>query len=149
MYGAYRADTVADLARALRLEPDAVDMTVTSYNAAISHDRGRAFTMAEPDGLSTVGIDPPKSNWAQRLDTPPFYGVPMRPGITFTYRGVAVTDRAAVRRGDGTTFDNVFAAGEIMSGNILSTGYLAGFGMTIGTVWGRIAGQEAARRARA
>jgi tricarballylate dehydrogenase len=149
MYGAYRADTLADLARALRLEPEAVDMTVTSYNAAISHDRRRAFTMAEPDGLSTVGIDPPKSNWAQRLDTPPFYGVPMRPGITFTYRGVAVTDRAAVRRGDGTTFDNVFAAGEIMSGNILSTGYLAGFGMTIGTVWGRIAGQEAARRARA
>ncbi|MFF5074153.1 FAD-binding protein [Micromonospora olivasterospora] len=72
----------------------------------------------------------------------------MRPGITFTYLGVAVTEQAHVRRQDGGVFRNVFAAGEIMSGNILSTGYLAGFGMTIGTVWGRIAGREAARHAR-
>jgi tricarballylate dehydrogenase len=72
----------------------------------------------------------------------------MRPGITFTYLGVAVTDRAQVRRVDGLVFANVFAAGEIISGNILSTGYLAGFGMTIGTVWGRIAGREAAASVR-
>jgi tricarballylate dehydrogenase len=50
-----------------------------------------------------------------------------------------------VLREDGTPFDNVFAAGEIMSGNILSTGYMAGFGLTIGTVWGRIAGTGAAQ----
>jgi tricarballylate dehydrogenase len=42
-------------------------------------------------------------------------------------------------------FDNVFAAGEIMAGNILGRGYLAGFGLTIGTVFGRIAGHEAGR----
>ena len=71
-----------------------------------------------------------------------------RPGITFTYLGVAVTPQARVLRTDGTALRNVFAAGEIMSGNVLSTGYLAGFGLTIGTVWGRIAGAEAARRAR-
>jgi tricarballylate dehydrogenase len=71
----------------------------------------------------------------------------MRPGITFTYLGVAVNERAQVMRQDGSPFRNVFAAGEIMSGNVLSTGYLAGFGMTIGTVWGRIAGREAARHA--
>ena len=63
--------------------------------------------------------------------------------------GAAVTPQARVRRTDGTTFANVFAAGEIMSGNILSTGYLAGFGLTIGHVWGRIAGAEAARHAHA
>jgi tricarballylate dehydrogenase len=59
--------------------------------------------------------------------------------------GVAVRGDARVRLEDGTVFDNVYAAGEIMSGNILSTGYLAGFGMTIGTVWGRQAGTEAAK----
>jgi tricarballylate dehydrogenase len=69
----------------------------------------------------------------------------MRPGITFTYMGVSVDDKARVQREDGSCFANVLAAGEIMSGNILSSGYMAGFGMTIGTVWGRIAGQEAAR----
>jgi tricarballylate dehydrogenase len=71
----------------------------------------------------------------------------MRPGITFTFMGVKVTREARVRREEGGVFGNVFAAGEIMSGNILSSGYLGGFGLTIGTVWGRIAGTEAARAA--
>ncbi len=62
--------------------------------------------------------------------------MPLRPGITFTYLGVAVTEQARVLRTDGSVLRNVFAAGEIMSGNILSTGYLAGFGLTIGHVLG-------------
>jgi len=148
MYGAYRDDTLAGLARQLGLAPDAVVATVTAFNAGVDRGPGGTFTMAERDGRRTAGIDPPKSNWAQRIDTPPFYGVPMRPGITFTYLGVAVTGEARVRQAAGGAFGNVFAAGEIMSGNILSSGYLAGFGMTIGTVWGRIAGREAARHAR-
>jgi tricarballylate dehydrogenase len=69
----------------------------------------------------------------------------MRPGITFTYMGVKVAADARIVRTDGSVLDNVYAAGEIMSGNVLSTGYLAGFGMTIGSVWGRHAGIEAAR----
>jgi tricarballylate dehydrogenase len=148
MYGAYRDDTLAGLARQLGLDPGAVAATADGFNAAVDRGPGGDFTMAGKDGRRTEGIEPPKSNWAQRLDTPPFYGVPMRPGITFTYLGVAVTERARVRTADGGTLGNVFAAGEIMSGNILSSGYLAGFGMTIGTVWGRIAGREAARHAR-
>jgi tricarballylate dehydrogenase len=149
MYGTYTAETIEGLAEALGLDKRAVAETVEAFNAAV--DRGGAssgeFTMAGPDGRATVGLDPPKSNWSQRLDTPPYHAVPMRPGITFTYLGVAVTEQARVRRADGGVFRNVFAAGEIMSGNILSTGYLAGFGMTIGTVWGRIAGREAVRHA--
>jgi len=52
-----------------------------------------------------------------------------------------------VRTVEGGAFRNVFAAGEVMSGNILSSGYLGGFGLTIGTVWGRTAGAAAAREA--
>jgi tricarballylate dehydrogenase len=70
----------------------------------------------------------------------------MRPGFTFTYLGVAVDHDARVLFGT-TPSDNIFAAGEIMAGNILRRGYIAGVGMTIGTVMGRIAGEEAARRA--
>lgn len=147
MYGAYRGSSLAGLAALLGLDAGAVVRTVDDFNAAVDKGPGGEFTMARKDGRRTEGIDPPKSNWAQRIDTPPFYGVPMRPGITFTYLGVAVTAAARVRRDGGGTFGNVFAAGEIMSGNILSSGYLAGFGMTIGTVWGRIAGREAARHA--
>ena len=93
----------------------------------------------------TVGIDPPKSHWARPLDSPPYYGYPLRPGITFTYLGVTVNDEARVIMQDDKPAANIFAAGEIMSGNILGKGYMAGFGMTIGTIFGRLAGKEAAR----
>ena len=100
--------------------------------------------MEKLDGVCTRGIAPPKSNWAIPIDRPPFYGLPLRPGITFTYMGVAVDERARVLDERGHPFQNVFAAGEIMSGNILTKGYLGGFGLTIGSVFGVLAGREAA-----
>lgn len=145
MYGTYRGDSIGEVARQMGVDPAAVEKTVAEYNAAVDTSGTRKFDPSVLDGLGTRGITPAKSNWAQPIDTPPFYGIAMRPGITFTYMGVAVTENAQVRRVDGSLLSNVFAAGEIMSGNILSTGYMAGFGMTIGTVWGRIAGREAAK----
>jgi len=97
------------------------------------------------DECRTEGLDPPKSHWARSIDTPPFYGYPLRPGITFTYLGVTVNERAQVIMQDDRPAKNMFAAGEVMAGNILGRGYLAGFGLTIGSVFGRIAGWEAAR----
>jgi tricarballylate dehydrogenase len=123
---------------------------VAGYNQAVAaagFDPAR-FDPSRLDGCAAAGLVPPKSNWARPIDTPPFYGIAMRPGITFTYMGVQVTREARVRTTDGGAFGNLFAAGEIMSGNVLSSGYLAGFGMTIGTVWGRIAGASAASAAR-
>jgi tricarballylate dehydrogenase len=61
--------------------------------------------------------------------------------------GVAVNERAQVLMQDETPIPNIFAAGEIMAGNVMRQGYLAGLGMTIGTTFGRIAGEEAARHA--
>ena len=145
MYPPVSAGSVQDLAVALGLNPDAVTATARSFNASIRP--GGRFDPTGLDSCATEGLSPAKSHWAQPLDTPPFYAVPLRPGITFTYLGVAVTEQARVLRTDGSVLRNVFAAGEIMSGNILSTGYLAGFGLTIGHVWGRIAGTEAARHA--
>jgi tricarballylate dehydrogenase len=105
------------------------------------------FDPAALDGCMTAGLEPPKSNWARPLDTPPFYGYPLRPGITFTYLGVTVNENAQVIMQDGRPAPNIFAAGEIMAGNILGQGYMAGFGMTIGTVFGRIAGKKASNYA--
>ena len=144
MYGPVSAPDIPALAGALGLGPDAVARTVGRYNEAVAP--GGRFDPAKLDECRTEGLAPPKSHWAQRIDTPPYYGIAMRPGITFTYLGVAVTADARIVTADGA-FANVFAAGEIMSGNILSTGYMAGFGMTIGSVWGRIAGASAARAA--
>jgi tricarballylate dehydrogenase len=80
--------------------------------------------------------------------TPPFYAYPLRAGITFTYLGVKVDAEARIIMSDGNASPNMFAAGEIMAGNLLGKGYLAGIGMTIGSVFGRIAGQGAALHAR-
>jgi tricarballylate dehydrogenase len=145
MYGPAQAGSVTGLAAAFGIGGRAVAETIAGFNASVRP--GGTFDPARLDDCATAGLTPPKSHWARPIDTPPYYGIAMRPGITFTYMGVAVTEQARVLRTDGTAFANVFAAGEIMSGNILSTGYLAGFGLTIGTVWGRIAGAEAARYA--
>ena len=89
---------------------------------------------------------PPKSHRARRIDQPSFYGYPLSPGITFL--SGKVNDRARVMMAEGKPSANMFADGEIMSVNILGQGYLTGFGMTLGTVFGRIAGEEAARHVR-
>jgi tricarballylate dehydrogenase len=129
------AELELDVAEALR--------TIAEFNAAV--DDSLPFDFSRLDGRAAPGIDPPRSNWARRIDQPPFYAYPLRPGLTFTYRGVAVDENARVLREDGASLGNVFAAGEIMAGNILTSGYLAGAGLAIGGVFGRIAGREAAR----
>ena len=138
-----QATSIASLARMLGLDQRTVCRTVASYNASITGTGTGTFDPSRKDGLCTIGLHPPKSNWAQRIDQPPFYAVAIRPGVTFANLGAAVTAQANVKRVDGTVFPNVFAAGEIMAGNILPTGYLAGLGLTIATVWGRIAGRAA------
>jgi tricarballylate dehydrogenase len=145
VFPAVRAGSIAELAAQLGLDPRAVEATVNQFNAAV---RPGVFDGDALDGCATGGLQPPKSHWARALDTPPYFGYPLRPGITFTYLGVRVNGKAQVLLGDGRPVRNLWAAGEIMAGNILGQGYLAGFGMTIGTVFGRIAGREAAHHAR-
>jgi len=137
-----QAKTIRELASKLEIDPDAFEQTVCDFNNAA---RPGKFDPSALDNCVTEGLTPPKSHWARPLDTPPFYGYPLRPGITFTYLGVTVNEHAQVIMQDNRPAPNIFAAGEIMSGNILGQGYMAGFGMTIGTVFGRIAGKEAVR----
>ena len=147
MFKPYQTASLEALAKALNLDPAAFTTTLNEYNRATS---SRVEQRLEtPDGNGTCGILPPKSNWAIPIDTPPFYGLPLRPGITFTYMGVAVDETCRVLTQAGSPFHNVYAGGEIMSGNILTKGYLAGFGMTIGAVFGETAGRMAATNARA
>jgi tricarballylate dehydrogenase len=138
------ANTIEELARALGLDPAGLTTAVKEFNNSVSPGK---FDPGALDDCRTEGIVPPKSHWARAIDTPPYYGYPLRPGITFTYLGVAVNEQASVVMLDGKPARNIFAAGEIMAGNILGRGYLAGFGLTIGSVFGRIAGREAARHA--
>lgn len=140
-----RADSLAELAAKLELDPARFVRTIEDYNRAC---RVGSFDHTRLDDCHTEGLTPAKTHWARPIDTGPFYGYALRPGITFTYLGLKVDETAAVRFG-GIPSDNLFVAGEMMAGNVLGKGYTAGVGMSIGTAFGRIAGTRAAAAARA
>jgi tricarballylate dehydrogenase len=144
VYPAIERSTWSDLAAALELPAAALEATVRAFNGSVSAGR---FDHTRLDDCHTEGLLPPKSHWAQPLDTPPYWAYPLRPGITFTYLGLRVNAGGRVLMQGHRASENIFAAGEIMAGNVLRRGYVAGVGMTIGTVFGRIAGEGAARHA--
>lgn len=135
------ADSIGALAAKLGLDVAQVERTLADFNRAC---RPGTFDHTTLDDCTTEGLTPAKTHWAVPIDTPPYRAYSLRPGITFTYLGVKVDEHARLQMADGQPSDNIFAAGEIMAGNILGKGYLAGIGMTIGTVFGQIAGKEAA-----
>jgi len=139
-----KADTLEELAAQMGLPQSTLRTTVDRFNAACGDISG--FHATELDGVATTGLMPPKTNWARPITEPPFYGYTLRTGVTFTYLGLKVDQNAQCCTADGV-IQNLWAAGETMAASILGQGYLAGFGMTIGTVFGRIAGRKAAEYA--
>jgi tricarballylate dehydrogenase len=135
-----QAETIEGLGQQLGLNTNALRETIDGFNAGCQKGE---FKPTELDGLATSGVSPAKTNWARPIVEPPFYAYELRPGVTFTYLGLKVDETAQVQSADGA-IENLWAAGEIMAGSILGQGYLAGFGMTIGTVFGRLAGKGAA-----
>jgi tricarballylate dehydrogenase len=144
IFPALTAGSISDLARKLELDPVALEKSVAEFNAAVVPG---TFDHTTLDDCRTQGLRVPKSHWARPIDRPPYYAYPLRPGITFTYLGVKVSQEGRIVMSEGRASANMFAAGEIMAGNVLGKGYLAGIGMTIGSVFGRVAGEGAAAHA--
>jgi len=138
-----KADSLNALAANLGLDEASFMRTLNDYNHAC---RVGNFDHTELDDCRTEGLSPAKTHWARPIDTPPFYGYALKPGITFTYLGLKVNEQAAVHFA-GQPSENLFVAGEMMAGNVLGKGYTAGVGMAIGTAFGRIAGSQAAQAA--
>jgi tricarballylate dehydrogenase len=145
LYPPIEASTIGELATKLEIPVAGLEETIGAFNGAV---RPGTFDHTVLDDCRTEGLSPAKSHWARKIDTGPFYAYPVRPGITFTYLGTKVNQDARILMQDGRPSANMFAAGEMMAGNVLGKGYAAGIGMTIGSVFGRIAGREAASRAR-
>jgi tricarballylate dehydrogenase len=145
LYPPIAAPSIGELAAKLELPVEALEKTVADFNAAV---RPGTFDHTVLDDCRTEGLTPPKTHWARRIETPPFYAYPVRPGITFTYLCTRVDRDARLQMSRGGGAENMFAAGEIMAGNVLGRGYTAGVGMTIGSVFGKIAGEGAARHVR-
>ena len=138
------AESIESLGQEIGISGDTLAATIRSFNDSVRHGH---YDTNELDDCRTSGIEPPKSHWALKIDTPPFCAYPLRPGITFTYLGLKIDEAARVLFGENQGIRNIFAAGEVMAGNILGKGYCAGTGMTIGGVFGRIAGRNAASEA--
>ena len=137
------ADNITDLAMQLKLDPLILNKTIEDFNLAC---RPGTFDHTALDDCHTEGLTPAKTHWATQINVPPFYAYPLRPGVTFTYLGLKTDETTAVQF-NGKPSNNLFVAGEMMAGNVLGKGYTAGIGIAIGTAFGRIAGQNAAKAA--
>jgi tricarballylate dehydrogenase len=135
-----RAGSLKELVAQLPLERETALATLEDYNAAVS---GGAFDPTVKDGAGTTGLALSKTNWAQRLDTAPFLAYPVTGGITFTFGGVAITDRAQVLGTSWEPIPGLYACGE-MVGGLFHTNYPGGTGLMSGAIFGRIAGAAAA-----
>ena len=141
------AETIADLATALGLPPDALTGTVDVFNASVAPDADEHFAPFQRDGVAAAPPgQPPKSNWARRVERPPFVAYAVTCGITFTYGGLKVSTQAEVLDTEGRAMPGLFATGEI-AGDFFFHNYAAGSGLMRGAVFGRIAGANAARLA--
>jgi tricarballylate dehydrogenase len=138
------ADTIEELADKLEIDKTGLIRTVREFNAAVQEG---PFNPAIKDGKRTQGIQPPKSNWAQRLDTPPFVGYHVTCGITFTFGGLRIDLEGRVQDTESRPIPGLYAAGELVGG-LFYNNYPGGAGLMAGAVFGRLAGREAARCAR-
>jgi len=138
------ADTIGGLADGLGIDRDGLVQTVALYNAAVQEGE---FNPAVLDGKATRGVTPPKSNWAQRLDTPPYTGFAVTCGITFTFGGlrIAAASGQALDTED-RRIPGLYAAGELVGG-LFYHNYPGGSGLMAGAVFGRRAGAAAATAA--
>jgi tricarballylate dehydrogenase len=134
------ASTIEQLAGALGIDTDGLARTVRDFNAVVQDG---PFDPTVLDGKHTYGIDPPKSNWALPIDTPPYLGYAVTCGITFTFGGLRIDTSARVLDARGQAIPGLFAAGELVGG-LFHNNYAGGSGLMAGAVFGRIAGNSAA-----
>ncbi|VTZ51135.1 Tricarballylate dehydrogenase [Methylocella tundrae] len=116
--------------------------TVAHFNASVRDTV--AFNPNVKDGRSTDGLETPKSNWANPLDTPPFIAFGVACGITFTFGGLRIDSDSRVLTPEGDLIRNLYAAGELVGG-LYYVSYPGGAGLMSGSVFGRRAGAHAAR----
>src|SRR5262245_16073823 len=133
------ANTIADLAAMTGLEPAVFTRTLEEFNAAVSDDT--PFDPSRLDGKATKGLAIPKSNWAIRINEPPFRAYPVTGGITFTFGGVEVNRNAQVMNTIDQPIKGLFASGDIMG--LFFHNYPSFTGQTRNAVFGRLAGKAA------
>ena len=137
------AQTIQEMAEKLGLDARIVEATISNYNNSVQKGM---FDPERLDGKCTVGIYPPKTNWATRLDTPPYRAYKVTGGIAYTFGGINIDIKSRVQDTEDTIIPGLYAAGEIVGGFFYYDSLRAS-GLMHGAVFGRISGLEAANRA--
>ena len=140
-----QADSVADLADGLGIDRDGLVATVKQFNDAVQDGE---YNPTALDGKRTIGIEPPKSNWAMTIDSPPYIGYAVTCGITFTFGGLKIDETGRTLDTEDAPIPGLYAAGELVGG-LFYHNYPGGSGLMAGAVFGKIAGESAAEYARA
>ncbi len=138
------SNDISELASGLGIDPDSLESTISEFNSSVQDGD---YNPTKLDGKSTKGITPPKSNWALEIDNPPYMGYAVTCGITFTFGGLKINSRAQVLDTENQVIPGLFAAGEL-TGGIFYNNYPGGAGLMAGSVYGKIAGDEAASHSR-
>ena len=139
------AQTLGELADRLDINRDGLVRTVEEFNAAVGAAVGKEeFDPTVLDGKHTSGVEPPKSNWALPIDTPPYLGYAVTCGISFTFGGLRINARGQVLDCESGPIPGLYAAGELVGG-LFYHNYPGGSGLMAGAVLGRVAGDSAAR----
>ncbi len=140
----FRSNTLEGLVKQLDTDHAQAMQTLSEYNAACEH--GGPFDPTVLDQLHTEGISPQKTNWAQKLDKPSYVAWPVTSGITFTFGGLKINDKAQVIATNWKPIAGLYTCGE-MVGGLFHYNYPLGTGLMSGAVFGRIAGKSAAAAA--
>jgi tricarballylate dehydrogenase len=137
------SDTLEGLVAQLDIDDRAQALrTLEEYNGAARGEEG--FDPSVKDGLATTTLALDKSNWALKLDKPPFVAYSATGGITFTFGGLKIDEQARVIGTDWRPIPGLYTCGE-MVGGLFHDNYPGGTGLVSGAVFGRIAGRHAAR----
>jgi tricarballylate dehydrogenase len=139
-----QADTIEELATRLDIDPKGLAATIKEYNAAVRTDI--PYNPTVKDGRRTEGLALNKTNWAETIDTPPYYGWAVTTGISFTFGGVKINTRGQVVTNSQDPIPGLYAAGE-MVGGLFYYNYPGGSGLSAGMVFGRLSGTSAAEDA--
>lgn len=139
-----QADTIEELATRLDIDSEGLAATIKEYNAAVRTDI--PYNPTVKDGRCTEGLAVNKTNWAETIDTPPYYGWAVTTGISFTFGGVKINTRGQVVTNSQEPIPGLYAAGE-MVGGLFYYNYPGGSGLSAGMVFGRLSGTSAAEDA--
>jgi hypothetical protein len=135
-----QADTIPELAKKLGLDPAALDKTISDFNAACS---AHTFELLSLDGKRTHGLSPDKTNWANPIDSPPYYGYPLTANLTFTYGGIKTNLDAQVVTNNDVVIPGLYCAGELSG--LFYHEYPPATSVLRSLTFGRIAGRDIAK----